>query len=183
MYTVRTYSRLCLSFLWCPSMVFHLTQNKDTAAALSYKIIHDYFSDLILHRLLCYFHHSIFFSPQGPCTCYSLCLEYSYSSASVVKNSPAMQETRVHFLCLEDPLENDMGNPLQYSCLENPMDKGAWRATAHRIEKSQTWLKRLSTHALPHFLLTSSFLLTSFFFTSLAPLPKTSNLSSISWLW
>ena len=30
------------------------------------------------------------------------------------------------------------GNPLQYSCLENPMDRGAWRATAHRVAKSQT---------------------------------------------
>ena len=30
------------------------------------------------------------------------------------------------------------GNPLQYSCLENPMDREAWRATVHRIEKSQT---------------------------------------------
>ena len=36
------------------------------------------------------------------------------------------------------------GNPLQYSCLENPMDRGAWRATVHRITKSQT--QRLSTH-------------------------------------
>ena len=30
------------------------------------------------------------------------------------------------------------GNPFQYSCLENPMDRGAWWATAHRIAKSQT---------------------------------------------
>ena len=37
-------------------------------------------------------------------------------------------------------------NPLQYSCLENPMDRGAWRATVHRVAKSQTRLKRLSTH-------------------------------------
>ena len=29
-------------------------------------------------------------------------------------------------------------NPLQYSCLENPMDRGAWRATVHRVEKSRT---------------------------------------------
>ena len=29
------------------------------------------------------------------------------------------------------------GNPLQYSCLENPMDRGAWRATVHRVTKSQ----------------------------------------------
>ena len=32
------------------------------------------------------------------------------------------------------------GNPLQYSCLENPMDRGAWRAIVHDIAKSQTWL-------------------------------------------
>ena len=32
------------------------------------------------------------------------------------------------------------GNPLQYSCLENPMDGRAWRATAHRVAKSQTQL-------------------------------------------
>ena len=32
------------------------------------------------------------------------------------------------------------GNPLQYSCLENPMDRGAWRAADHRVEKSQTLL-------------------------------------------
>ena len=37
------------------------------------------------------------------------------------------------------------GNPLQYSCLENPMDRGAWRATVHRVSKSQTQLKQLST--------------------------------------
>ena len=37
-------------------------------------------------------------------------------------------------------------NPLQYSCLENPMDRGAWQATVHGITKSQTWLKQLSMH-------------------------------------
>jgi len=33
------------------------------------------------------------------------------------------------------------GNPLQYSCLENPMDRGAWQATVHRLSKSRTLLK------------------------------------------
>ena len=37
------------------------------------------------------------------------------------------------------------GNPLQYSCLENPMDRGAWRATVHRTTKSWIQLKWLST--------------------------------------
>ena len=39
------------------------------------------------------------------------------------------------------------GNPLQYSCLENPMDRGACGVTVHSIAKSQTQLKQLSTHA------------------------------------
>ena len=37
------------------------------------------------------------------------------------------------------------GNPPQYSCLKNPMDRGAWRATVRGVTKSQTWLKGLST--------------------------------------
>ena len=37
------------------------------------------------------------------------------------------------------------GNPLQYYCLENPRDRGHWRATVHRISKSETWLEWLST--------------------------------------
>ena len=39
--------------------------------------------------------------------------------------------------------------PLQYSCLENPMDRGAWQATVRRVAKSRAWLRQLSmnTHA------------------------------------
>ena len=36
------------------------------------------------------------------------------------------------------------GNPLQCSCLENSMDRGAWRDSVQRVAKSQTWLKQLS---------------------------------------
>ena len=39
------------------------------------------------------------------------------------------------------------GNPLQYSCLENPVDRGAWWTAVHRVVQSQTRLKRLSMHA------------------------------------
>ena len=42
--------------------------------------------------------------------------------------------------------EGGHGNPLEYSRLENPMDRGAWLATVHRVAKSWTCLKRLSTH-------------------------------------
>ena len=40
------------------------------------------------------------------------------------------------------------GNQLQYSCLENPMDRGAWWATVHKAAKSWTWLLLLSTHTI-----------------------------------
>ena len=43
--------------------------------------------------------------------------------------------------------EGGHGDPLQYSCLENPMDRGAWRAVVRGVTKSQTPLKQLSTHA------------------------------------
>ena len=39
------------------------------------------------------------------------------------------------------------GNPLQDSCLEDSMERGAWQATVHGVAKSQTQLKRLNTHA------------------------------------
>ena len=39
------------------------------------------------------------------------------------------------------------GNPLQYSCLENPVDRGAWWAAVHGVAKNRTWLKQLSMPA------------------------------------
>ena len=39
------------------------------------------------------------------------------------------------------------GHPLQYSCLENPVDRGAWRAAVHWVAQSRTQLKRLSIYA------------------------------------
>ena len=42
------------------------------------------------------------------------------------------------------------GNPLQYSCLEDPMDRGAWRATVHGVAKSQTRWANNTTLPYPH---------------------------------
>ena len=55
--------------------------------------------------------------------------------AQTGKNLPAMQETRVRSLGREDPLGGN-GYPLQYSCLENPTDRGAWWATACEVAES-----------------------------------------------
>ena len=43
------------------------------------------------------------------------------------------------------PWRKGHGSPLQYSCLENPMDRGAWQATVHRVTESWIRLKRVST--------------------------------------
>ena len=68
----------------------------------------------------------------------------------MVKNPLAMQgpqEMQVQSLGQEDPLEEDMATHSSYSCLENLMDRGAWQAIVCGVSKSQTQLKRLSTHA------------------------------------
>ena len=49
--------------------------------------------------------------------------------AQAVKNLPAMQKTRVQSLGQENNPGEANGYPLRYSCLENPMDRGAWQAT------------------------------------------------------
>ena len=58
-----------------------------------------------------------------------------------------ISEMSVRSLGWEDPLKEGM--TLQYSCLENPMNRGAWKATVHGVAKSQTFLKQLSTHGQP----------------------------------
>ena len=61
-----------------------------------------------------------------------------------------MQETRdaglMHGLGRSPGVGN--GNLLQYSCLENSMDRGAWQTTGHGTSKSQTWLKDKKAHIL-----------------------------------
>ena len=57
--------------------------------------------------------------------------------AQRLKRLPAMQETRVQSLSQEVPGEG-IDYPFEYSCLENPMEKGAWWAPVHGAAKSQT---------------------------------------------
>ena len=52
-----------------------------------------------------------------------------------------VQKMQVQSLCQEDSLEEEMATHSSYSCLDNPMDRGAWQATVHSIAKSQTQLR------------------------------------------
>ena len=56
-------------------------------------------------------------------------------------------ETWVWSLDQEDSPGEGSGTPLQYSCLENPMDRGAWQTTVHGVANSQTRLNQLGMHA------------------------------------
>ena len=70
--------------------------------------------------------------------------------AQQVRNLRAMQETQetwVQYLGWEDPLEEENGNPLQYSCLENSMDEGPWRAIVQRVSKESDATEWLIMHS------------------------------------
>ena len=76
-------------------------------------------------------------------------LQYSWVSlvAQMVKNLPAMLGDLSSIPGLGRSPGGGHGNPLQYSCLENSMDRGAWQVIVHRVAKSQTQLKQLSMDA------------------------------------
>ena len=58
---------------------------------------------------------------------------------------------RLHFHFSLSCIGEGNGNPLQYSCLENPRDSGAWWAAVYGVAQSQTWLKRLSSSSRMQF--------------------------------
>ena len=72
-------------------------------------------------------------------------VKYHRHGASLVaqlgKNLPAMQETQFQSLGQEDSPGEGNASPLQYSCLKNPRDRGAWRATVHGMAKSRMQLR------------------------------------------
>ena len=71
------------------------------------------------------------------------------------------------------------GNPLQYSCLENPRDKGAWWAAVYGVAKSRTWLSDFHFHFLRRGHCLFSFLPTFFSSTELDPSVGTSKCMSL----
>ena len=69
--------------------------------------------------------------------------DYSFPGGSVVNNLPANARAMRDVGSIpgsERSPEEGNDNPLQSTCLENPMDRGAWWATIHRVAKSRIWL-------------------------------------------
>ena len=93
------------------------------------------------------------FSKEGNAAiCDSMHGHWGFPSDSLVKNPPAMQ--KVQGASCSTPGSGRSpggghGNPFQYSCLENPMDRGAWWATVHGVTRSRMWLNDWAcTHAM-----------------------------------
>ena len=68
------------------------------------------------------------------------CTKWASLVAEMVKNPPAVQETWVPYLGWEDPLEEGMTTHFRILAWRIPVDRGAWRATVHRVAKSWTQL-------------------------------------------
>ena len=71
--------------------------------------------------------------------------------AQTVKRLPAVWETWVQSLGWEHPLEKGNGNPLQYSCLENSIGRGAWQATVHGLTRVRRDLATQPPHQLSYY--------------------------------
>ena len=65
-----------------------------------------------------------------------ICIDRGFPGGATVRNSPANAGDAISIPGLGMYLGGGNGNPLQYSCLENPMDRGAWRAIVHRVAES-----------------------------------------------
>ena len=79
--------------------------------------------------------------------CFCMVLLYTSLFRNGVLYGPPPQLSLHCRKCRKIPWNLGHSNPLQYSCLENSMDRGTWWALAHRVTKSRTRLRQLSTRA------------------------------------
>ena len=96
------------------------------------------------------FHRENLNKGPEPCLSENICTHGASQVALVVKNPPANTgDTGDEGLIpgLGRSPGGGNGNPLQYSCLENPMGKGAWQTAVQRVTQSGIQRKQLSTHA------------------------------------
>ena len=94
----------------------------------------------------------------------SVCMyvDTGFPGGSVVKNPPAKAGDMGLIPGLGRFPGEENGNPLQYSCLENPLDRGVWKAIVHEVSKSWTWLND-QTHTHMYICTGVCLYLTSFF--------------------
>ena len=96
---------------------------------------------------------NITYASNSKCKLQNICIllmKYlGFLDGSAIMNPPAMQkpqESREVPESGRSPGGED-SNTLQYSCLQNPMERGAWQSIVHGVAKRQTWLKWFNTHS------------------------------------
>ena len=103
-------------------------------ASLAYRSINP---DCLLHMEFSFVHACVQISSLYNDTIYT---GLTSLRAQMVKNLPTLRKTWIWSLGQEDSLEEEMATHFQYSCMENSMDRGDWRATVYGNAKSWTWL-------------------------------------------
>ena len=102
-------------------------------------------------EMLDWMKHKLEYRLLGEISITSVMLMTDSLVAQRVKHLLAMRDTWVWSLGCEDSLEKEMATQLHCSCLENPMDGGAWGATVHGVAKSRTWLSNcISMQVTPY---------------------------------
>ena len=87
----------------------------------------------------------------SPNTVHPVCLDLVKSKTSTTDTVPGVEQRLAHTHCECRGVGRRHGTPLQYSCLENLMDRRAWWATVQEVTKSQIQLSvRARTHTPPH---------------------------------
>ena len=104
----------------------------------------DVFTDIYLSVHMC-LHMCVCMCVLYVCVCVCVCI--GFPGVSEVKPSACSARDLGSILGLGRSPGEENGNPLQYSCLENPMHEEAWWATVHGVRKSRTRLSDL-THSL-----------------------------------
>jgi len=105
----------------------------------------DFFSYELFCWLVCFWsitdlQHHVISNTQHSDLLFRCVFKWASLVAQVVKNPPAMQETWVWFLGWGDPLEEGMATHSSILAWRIPMDRGAWWATMHEVEKGRTQL-------------------------------------------
>ena len=103
------------------------------------------YDDLLLLSSLFHFFYFIFSAPISFSLCFPISLSLFFFLMFFIKHLSSIVEKLLCVYIYMYIYGEGNGNLLQYSCLVNPMDRGSWWATVHRVTKSHTWLKWLGT--------------------------------------
>ena len=142
MYTVCSVVPKALDHMECSppgSSVHGIFPGKNTGVGCHF-LLHLY---IYIYTYICIYTYAYIYAYVYTHTC----TVWTSQVELVVKNLLANAGNLIRDLGLISGSRTSGGGHATHSCLDYPMDKGAWTATVHRVKKCQTWLKRFSLHA------------------------------------